>query len=521
VKPETDDLNRERTHSEIMVVLIALMLAMLLGALDQTIVATALPRIATDLHGLSQLSWVATAYLLTSAISMPLYGKLGDMFGRKKILQTSIIIFLIGSALCGLSQNMDQLIFFRALQGIGAGGLFTLVLAVIGDIIPPRQRGRYQGYFGAVFGVASIAGPLLGGFFTGNLSWRWIFYINIPLGILALTAIASRLQLPIHHNPHKIDFWGAGLLGISAACLLLLTVWGGVTYPWASPQIIWLGIASFVAAVAFVIRERMAAEPILPLRLFKNDIFTVATIMSFFVGFVMFGAIIFIPEYQQIVRGYSPIKSGLLLLPLVGGLLVAVMGSGILITRWGRYRLFPIIGSLLVVLGIWLFSHISLTTNQLTLSIWMIVLGFGIGPFMQTTTLAAQNSVAREDLGTTTSTVTFARSIGSALGAAVFGAVLINVLIGNLHKLLPPHSGQPPITAADLQSGTASLHGIPPQVLHVVLTAFADAFQTVFLVGIPFALLLVVLAFLLRETPLRTSSHAANAGESSTLSHVG
>ena len=521
MNPDSADLNREKTHGEIMVVLVALMLAMLLGALDQTIVATALPRIASDLHGLSQLSWVATAYLLTSAVSMPLYGKLGDMFGRKKILQTSIIIFLIGSALCGLSQNMGELIFFRALQGIGAGGLFTLILAVVGDMIPPRQRGRYQAYFGAVFGVASIAGPLLGGFFTDNLSWRWIFYINIPLGFLALFAIATRLHLPVHHNKHKIDYLGAALLGTSAACLLLLTVWGGVTYPWASPQIIWMGIASFITAVAFVIRERFAAEPILPLRLFKNDIFTVSTILSFFVGFVMFGAIIFIPEYQQIVRGYSPIKSGLLLLPLVGGLLVGVMTSGRLITRWGRYRFFPIAGSILVIFGIWLFSHISLSTSQLTLSIWMVVLGLGIGPFMQTTTLAAQNAVAREDLGTTTSTVTFARTIGSALGAAIFGAVLINVLIGNLRRMLPVHSGQPPITAADLQSGTASLHGIPPQILHIVLTAFADAFQTVFWIGIPFAILLFLMSLLLRETPLRTSSHQADAGQSANLSHAG
>ncbi len=521
MKPDATDLNRERTHGEIMVVLVALMLAMLLGALDQTIVATALPRIASDLHGLSQLSWVATAYLLTSAVSMPLYGKLGDMFGRKKILQTSIVIFLIGSALCGLSQNMGELIFFRALQGIGAGGLFTLILAVVGDMIPPRQRGRYQAYFGAVFGVASIAGPLLGGYFTGNLSWRWIFYINIPLGILALSAIATRLHLPVHINKHKIDYLGAALMGTSAASLLLATVWGGVDYPWVSVQIIGMGIISFVTAVAFVIRERYASEPILPLRLFKNDIFTVSTLMSFFVGFVMFGAIIFIPEYQQIVRGYSPIKSGLLLLPLVGGLLVGVMTSGRLITRWGRYRVFPIVGSMLVVLGIWLFSHISLTTSQLTLSIWMVILGIGIGPFMQTTTLAAQNSVDRADLGTTTSTVTFARSIGSALGAAIFGAVLINVLISNLHKLLPASSGHPTITAADLQSGTTSLRGIPPHIVHIILVAFADAFQTVFWIGIPFAFLLVGLSFLLRETPLRTSSHEADAGQAPTMSHAG
>ncbi|MGH7239202.1 MAG: MDR family MFS transporter, partial [Candidatus Saccharimonadales bacterium] len=389
----------ERTHSEIMVIISALMLAMLLAALDQTIVATALPRIASDLHGLNKLSWVVTAYLLTSAVSTPLYGKISDMFGRKKIFQFSIGLFLVGSALCGLSQNMNQLIAFRALQGLGAGGLFTLSLAVIGDVIPPRQRGRYQGYFGAVFGIASIVGPLLGGFFTDShtLGWRWIFYINLPLGVLALFAIATRLHLPIHRTKHRVDFLGAGLLGAAIASLLLVTVWGGATYPWGSATIIGLAITSLVTALLFIYRETRAAEPILPLRLFKNDIFTVATLMSLLAGFALFGAIIFLPEYQQVVLNYSATKSGLMLLPLIAGLLVAILFSGHFITKFGRYKIYPVVGSLLATLGYWLFSHISLTTSQVSLSLWMVVLGLGIGPFMQVTTLAVQNAVDRKD----------------------------------------------------------------------------------------------------------------------------
>jgi len=502
----------ERTHAEIMAVVGALMLAMLLAALDQTIVSTALPRIAVDLNGLNKLSWVVTAYLITSAVSTPLYGKISDQLGRKKIFQTAIVIFLIGSALCGLSQNMDQLIFFRGLQGIGAGGLMALVFAIIGDIIPPRQRGRYQGYFGGVWALSSIIGPLLGGLFTDQLTWRWIFYINIPLGLIALAVIAARLHLPIHKIKHRIDFIGALLLATSVVCLLLVTVLGGATYPWQSGQIYGLGIAGIIAAVLFIFQESHASEPIIPLRLFRNDIFSVSSALSLLSGAAMFGAMTFIPEYQQIVRGDSAMRSGLLLLPLVAGLMVAMIPSGRIISKTGKYRLFPIAGTAVTATGIWLFTHISLTTSQLMLSSWMLVLGIGIGLYMQVMTLAVQNSIDRKDMGTATSVVTFFRSMGASFGTAIFGAVLTARLGHYLADFLP-HSASSHISSKSLEQSTAGLKTLPPAITHDVLNAFAHSFHDVFLWVLPFSVLTFFISFLLREAPLKTTTRETAAAE--------
>jgi EmrB/QacA subfamily drug resistance transporter len=487
-----------------MVVMSALMLAMLLAALDQTIVSTALPEIASDLHGLSKYSWVATAYLLTSAVSTPLYGKISDMYGRKKIFQSAIIIFLIGSALCGLAQNMTQLIFFRGLQGIGAGGLMTLVLAIVGDVVPPRQRGRYQGYFGGVFGIASVIGPLLGGLLTDHLSWRWVFYVNLPVGILALSVVAARLHLPVRKTKHKIDYGGAVLLAISVVSLLLATVWGGVDYPWGSAQILGLFATSLIGTGLFIWREGKAKEPIIPMRLFRNAIFRVSVILSLLVGVVMFGAIIFLPEYQQLVRGDSATKSGLMLLPLIIGVVGGSLVSGRLISKLGRYRIFPILGSLLLIFSFWLFSHIAIATSRIELGVWMLILGAGVGMTMPVMTLAVQNGVDRKDLGTATSSVTFFRSIGSSLGAAMFGAVLINRLSVHLGHTLPGGGGA--AAAKSLSSSAAGLQQLPPDEVHTILTAFAQAFSDVFLIAIPFAVLAFVVALFLKETPLSDST---------------
>jgi EmrB/QacA subfamily drug resistance transporter len=507
-----------------MVVISALMLAMLLAALDQTIVSTALPRIASDLNGLSKYSWVATAYLLTSAVSTPLYGKISDMFGRKRIFQSAIIIFLIGSALCGLSQNMNELIFFRGLQGIGAGGLMTLVFAIIGDIVAPRQRGRYQGYFGAVFAGSSVVGPLLGGLFAdahsilGITGWRWIFYINVPVGIVALSAIAARLHLPVRRSPHKIDYAGAGLLAVSVVSLLLATVWGGVEYPWASGTIIGLFSTSAIAALLFVWRETKAKEPIIPLHLFKNGIFSVTTVLSLLIGLVMFGAIIFLPQYQQLVRGDSATKSGLMLLPLVVGIMSASLSSGRIISKIGRYRFFPISGTIIVTTGFFLFSHITATTNRAILGAWMFVLGFGIGQVMPVLTLAVQNAVERKDLGAATSSVVFFRSIGSSLGAAIFGAIILNRLTFHIGQVLPGAAGAQ--AAQSLKSSAAGLSKLSPQARADVLGAFAQSFHDVFLIAIPFAVTALLVALFLKEAPLRTGQEQIEAEALENTGHL-
>ncbi len=488
-------------HENVLVIMGALMITMLLAALDQTIVSTALPTIANDFKALNQLSWVVTAYLITSAVVTPLYGKLSDIFGRKRMLIIAVVIFLIGSVLSGFATSMLQLIAFRAIQGIGAGGLMSMVFATIGDVVSPRERGKYQGLIGAVFGVSSVIGPLLGGFFTDHLSWRWIFFINIPLGIIALTAIVLKLHVKVEKRDHTIDYLGAALLTISVVSFLLVTVWGGTTYAWNSLQIIWLLWAGVFFGYSFIWWEGHAVEPILPLSLFKNSVFTVSSLLSFISGFAMFAAIIYLPEYMQIVRGYSATKSGLLMLPLVAGLLSASVYSGRRISKTGTYRLFPLYGTVITGIGLVLLSGLETDTNQWVISLWMFITGVGIGSFMQVMTLAVQNAVDYKDLGVATSAVTFFRSMGSSFGTSIFGAVLASRFTVHLKELAPA------LAEKANAMGAASiniLHTLPREIAAPALHAFTRSFDDLFLYASPIMLIAFITAFYLKEIPLRT-----------------
>jgi EmrB/QacA subfamily drug resistance transporter len=480
----------------------ALMLGMFLAALDQTIVSTALPTIVGDLGGLSHLSWVVTSYLLASTISTPVYGKLGDMHGRKPVFQAAILIFLAGSMLAGLSQSMTQLIGFRALQGVGAGGLIVGAQAIIADIVPPRERGRYMGLIGAVFAVASVAGPLLGGFIVDNLSWRWVFYVNMPVGALAVAIVALKLHLPDVRRRHQIDYLGAGLLSGGVAALILLTTWGGNQYAWGSSTIIGLGVTGLLLLVAFVWQERRAPEPLIPLTLFDSRIFNVAGAMGFTIGMAMFGAIVFIPLYLQLVYGASPTSSGLRMLPLMGGLLVAAVASGRAISAIGRYKAFPIAGTAILVGGMFLLSRLGLGTAPWLASVYMLVVGVGIGLVMQVLVLVVQNDAQPQNLGVATSTATFFRSLGGSFGVAIFGAIFASRLSHELRHL-------PPRAAARLSGGVhlspQQAKRLPPDVHADFLRAFAHSLHGVFLWGMLLAVLPFGLSWLLKEVPLRTT----------------
>ncbi len=500
------------SHRRILVVIGGLLLGMLLAALDQTIVATALPTIAGDLHDLPHLSWVVTAYILASTASTPLWGKLGDQYGRKTFFQAAIVIFLVGSALSGLSRTMFELIAFRALQGVGGGGLMIGAQAIVGDVVSPRQRGRYQGLFGAVFGVTSVLGPLIGGFFVTNLSWRWVFYINLPLGAVALVVTAAVLPGNLARVRNVIDYLGTALLAGAATSLVLLTTLGGTTYPWDSAPIFLLGACGVVLLVAFVAVERRAAEPVLPLRLFSNRIFSTTSGIGFIVGFAMFGAITYLPQYMQVVRGASPTESGLQLLPLMAGLLLTSTLSGLLITKWGRYKIFPVVGTAVMTLGMYLLSLMDTTTSTAKSSLSMFVLGVGIGGVMQVLVIAVQNAVDYEDLGVATAGATFFRSIGGSFGTAVFGAIFANTLAGNLRHYL---AGVPLPPGFDSAAGAspAVLDTLPPAVHAGFVGAFAASLQTVFLVAVPVSAVSFLLTLLLKEVPLRQTSRAPSPAD--------
>lgn len=488
------------THRQILVVFSGLMLAMLLAALDSTIVATALPTIVGDLGGLERLGWVVTAYLLAQTVVIPLYGKLGDLYGRKVVLQSGIVIFLLGSVLCGLSANLTQLIVFRAIQGLGGGGLMVTAQAVIADVVPARDRGRYQGIFGAVFGVASIAGPLLGGFFTTHLSWRWIFYINLPLGAVTLAVIASTLPTNRDRVRHAIDFAGIAFLTIALCSIVLFADLGGVALSWTSPAMLGIAAAAAAASIAFVLVERRATEPVLPLPLFANRTFALTAAIGLIVGFGMFGSITYIPLFLQVVGGATPTGSGLQMLPLMGGMFTTSIVSGQVVSRTGRYRIFPIIGTLVTAIGLVMLSRMDADTTIIEASIAMAVLGAGLGCVMQVLVIAVQNAVSHRDIGVATSGATMFRLIGGSLGTAVFGAIFAGRLASSLRDAGLPHSGR--VTPRMLAA-------LPSAQLDVYLRGFTSALSTVFLVAAVIAVIGFGLTWLIPETPLRDTLAAA------------
>ncbi|WP_211265501.1 MDR family MFS transporter [Actinacidiphila oryziradicis] len=501
----------EPKQRSVRVVLFGLMIAMLLAMLDNMIVGTAMPTIVGELGGLSHLSWVVTAYTLATAASTPIWGKLGDMYGRKGVFMTSIVLFLAGSALSGMAQSMDQLIAFRAVQGLGAGGLMVGVMAIIGDLIPPRERGKYQGMIAGVMAIAMIGGPLVGGTITDNWGWRWSFYINLPLGVVALFMISVVLHLPKKRVQARIDYLGAALLTVGITSLVLITTWGGTQYGWGSAQIIGLGVLGVAALAAFVYAETRAAEPVMPLHIFRNRNFSLISVIGFLVGFTMFGAMTFLPLYQQTVQGASATNSGLLLLPMLLAMMVVSLIAGRVTTSTGRYKVFPILGGGLITVGLYLLSTMDTGTTRFMSGAFMAVLGAGMGFLMQITMLIAQNSVEMKDMGVGSSSSTLFRTIGGSFGVSMFGAVFT-------HQVQSTMAARAGGTGASVTSGSAqlsptSIGKLPAAVKDAYLHAVASGTHHVFLWGAAISVIGFAAAWFVKEVPLRGAPQAAAAGE--------
>ncbi len=500
----TPDAQGYLTHKQILVVMSGLMVGMFLSALDQSIVGTALPRITSELGGLDKLSWVVTAYLLTATASTPLWGKISDLYGRRLLFQIAIVTFLIGSVLAGLSQNIDQLIATRAVQGLGGGGLMALAMATIGDVVPPRERGRYQGYFAAVFGTSSVLGPVLGGWFADGPGWQWIFFINVPLGLAALFVTSSALKIPHVRRDHSIDYLGAATVVASVSAFLLYTAWAGPELGWTSGTSLTLLVGGFVLAVAFVFIELHAAEPIIPMRLFGNSIFSIANAFGFLIGVAMFGSMIFIPVYLQVVDGMTPTESGLAMLPMVVGIFTTSIAAGQLMSRNGRYKHYPILGAGVVTGALVMLSTLDNTTPYWYAGLAMFVMGLGLGLTMQVLIVVVQNSVDRSDMGVATSSVTFFRQMGGSFGTALFGAIL--------SSRLAVHMAEATASLPRAQRGTADLDEVAnnvelikalPEPLHGLVTqAFSMSLHDTFLAAVPLTLVALAVALFLKEVPL-------------------